>query len=133
MRNPAFNKVVDEILKLHEKKNKDYGTQRNPLNNLTACERLGLNSTTGIVVRLQDKWARIENFYLNGKLENESLRDAFIDNAIYSLLAVTILDAGASGLKPPKMKKKSTRSIIIESKKKLLRHKPECIEGLKNK
>lgn len=93
MVNPKFNKVVEEILALHDKKNADYGTKENPLNNLQECTRLGLDPTLGIVVRLQDKWSRIENFYRNGDLKNESLRDSFIDNAIYSLLAVTILDS----------------------------------------
>ena len=93
MRNPAFGKVVEEILALHDRKNADYGTQDNPLNNLQTCKKLGLEPTLGIVVRLQDKWSRIENFYRNGDLKNESLRDSFIDNAIYSLLAVTVLDA----------------------------------------
>ena len=41
---------------------------------------------------MQDKWERIENYFKNGSLLNESLRDSLIDNAVYSLLAVTILD-----------------------------------------
>ena len=46
----------------------------------------------GTIIRMQDKWGRIENFCKNGFLVNESLRDSLIDNAVYSLLAVTILD-----------------------------------------
>ena len=41
---------------------------------------------------MQDKWQRIENYFLNGNLVNESVRDAFIDNAVYSLMAVLIMD-----------------------------------------
>ena len=96
MRNPAFNKVIEEVLGLHDKKNTDYGRTDDPLANLTGCTRLGLDPVMGIIIRLQDKQSRIENFCRNGKLVNESLRDAFIDQAIYSLLAVTIIDREGS-------------------------------------
>jgi hypothetical protein len=92
MRNPDFNRVVEEILALHDKKNQDYGQDKDPLNNLKGCVRLGDHPTKGIVIRLQDKMSRIENFHLNGNLVNESIRDAHIDAAIYHLLAVVILD-----------------------------------------
>jgi len=92
MRNSKFNDLLEDIAKLHDKKNTDYASVEDPLKNLKGCTRLGLSPLTGTVIRMQDKWQRIENYFLNGNLVNESVRDAFIDNAVYSLMAVLILD-----------------------------------------
>ncbi len=92
MRNSKFNDLLEEILALHDQKNTDYASAADPLKNLKGCTRLGLPPITGTVIRMQDKWQRIENYFLNGNLVNESVRDAFIDNAVYSLMAVLILD-----------------------------------------
>jgi hypothetical protein len=35
---------------------------------------------------------RIENFFSNGHLKHEAVRDSFIDLAVYALLAVVIMD-----------------------------------------
>ena len=92
MRNQKFNELLVEIGKLHDKKNTDYASAQDPLKNLKGCTRLGLPPITGTVIRMQDKWQRIENYFLNGNLVNESVRDAFIDNAVYSLMAVLIME-----------------------------------------
>ena len=87
MRNPKFHELLKEIAELHDKKNTDYASEQDCLSNLRGCSRLGLPPVVGTVIRMQDKWGRIENFFQNGDLKNESLRDSFIDNAVYSLLA----------------------------------------------
>tara|TARA_R100000687_G_scaffold23543_1_gene19841 strand:+ start:225 stop:542 length:318 start_codon:yes stop_codon:yes gene_type:complete len=92
MRNPKFHKLLKEIGKLHDKKNTDYATDEDPLANLKDCERLGQDPIMGTVVRMQDKMRRIENFFKNGILRNESVRDSLIDLCVYSLLAVVIHD-----------------------------------------
>jgi|TARA_R110000796_G_scaffold82594_3_gene181057 hypothetical protein len=92
MINPKFHKLLEEIADLHDKKNTDYANATDCLSNLKGCSRLGLPPMIGTIIRMQDKWGRIENFCKNGFLVNESLRDSLIDNAVYSLLAVTILD-----------------------------------------
>jgi hypothetical protein len=92
MRNPEFHKLLKEIGELHDKKNKDYATAEDPLANLKDCERLGQDPIMGTVVRMQDKMRRIENFFRNGILRNESVRDSLIDLCVYSLLAVVIHD-----------------------------------------
>ena len=50
-------------------------------------------------MRLQDKMRRIENFFSNGHLRHEAVRDSFIDLAVYALLGVVILDE-KTGKKP---------------------------------
>jgi|TARA_Y100000310_G_scaffold12095_1_gene12557 hypothetical protein len=93
MRNPKFHALLEEIAVLHDKKNTDYANDQDCLSNLRGCSRLGLHPVIGTVIRMQDKWERIENFFRTGAgMKNESLRDSFIDNAVYSLLAVVLLD-----------------------------------------
>ena len=92
MRTPAFHKLLEEIAELHDSKNTDYATIQGPLANLKDCERLGQPAVLGTVVRVQDKMRRIENFFSNGHLRHEAVRDSFIDLAVYALLGVVILD-----------------------------------------
>ena len=96
MRNPAFGLLIDEIKALHESKNHDYTNDSDPLSNLRECEAMGVPAFTGVLVRLTDKWSRIKQL-ANGKTpKHESLRDSLIDNAVYSLLAVLLLDEMSS-------------------------------------
>lgn len=92
MRNPAFSELIEEIKKLHESKNHDYAQDDDPLSNLRKCERMGIPAFKGVLVRLTDKWSRIEQLAGGKTPKHESLRDSLIDNAVYSLLAVLLLD-----------------------------------------
>ena len=92
MRNPEFHKLLNEVKRMHDMKNEDYGQDEDPLSNLKGCVRMGDHPTKGIAIRLQDKMSRIESYFKKGSLKNESLRDSFLDMGIYALLAVTILD-----------------------------------------
>ena len=92
MRNPAFGLLLDEIKALHDSKNHDYADEADPLSNLRRSEAFGIPAWKGVLVRLSDKWSRLEQL-ANGKApKHESLRDSLIDNAVYSLLAVILLD-----------------------------------------
>jgi len=92
LRNPAFAKLVDEILALHDSKNSDYASDHDPLSNFRRSEAFGVPAWKGICIRMTDKWSRIEQL-ANGKVpKNESLRDSLIDNAVYSLLAIIALE-----------------------------------------
>lgn len=92
MRNPAFSELIEEIKKLHESKNHDYAQDDDPLSNLRKCERMGIPAFKGVLVRLTDKWSRIEQLAGGKTPKHESLRDSLIDSAVYSLLAVLLLD-----------------------------------------
>lgn len=95
MRNPAFNALVAEILELHEKKNADYASDDDPLSNFRRAQKLGVNPFTGILVRMSDKWGRLEELARGKSPQNESMRDTLIDLSVYSLLAVILLDEAA--------------------------------------
>lgn len=91
-RNPKFHALVAEIQSLHDAKSHDYAQDADPLSNLRMARSVGVEPWRGVLVRLTDKWSRIQQLSCGKVPKNESLRDSLIDNAVYSLLAVVLLD-----------------------------------------
>ncbi len=91
---PKFYEMLKQMADLHSRKNHDYAGDSDPLKNLKACTRLNLRPFMGVMVRLQDKWSRLEEFVKSGKLmvKGESVIDTLMDNAVYSLLAIIIYE-----------------------------------------
>jgi len=89
---PEFYRLLDQMAVLHSRKNHDYAGTSDPLKNLRAGERIGIDPFTGVMVRLQDKWSRLESFMTSDKLlvKDESVEDTLMDNAVYSLLAIIL-------------------------------------------
>ena len=75
---------------LHDAKNHDYATAENSYKNLEEVTRIGIEPWRGIVIRLFDKFMRVEQFCKSGELaiKSEGLEDTFKDIAIYSTLAM---------------------------------------------
>ena len=98
---PAFYKLLDDMAELHSRKNHDYAGTSDPLKNLRACVRLDLEPFMGVMVRLQDKWSRLEEFVKSNELmvKNESVIDTLMDNAVYSLLAIILYQEQLAGKK----------------------------------
>ena len=88
-----FYKLLEEIADLHERKNASYAQYKDPLSNLKFCERLGVSSSLGCVVRMGDKWSRLEQL-IQGKpdMVGESIKDTLKDMAIYSLLCIILIE-----------------------------------------
>ena len=91
---PRFYEILEQMKELHSRKNHDYAGTSDPLKNLRACERLELKPFMGVMVRLQDKWSRLEEFVKSGSLmvKNESVIDTLLDNAVYSVLAIILYE-----------------------------------------
>ena len=91
---PGFYKLLEKMAKMHNAKNHDYARDDDPLSNLRACKSLGIQPFVGVMVRLQDKWDRIISFITKGelKVKSESVKDTLMDNAVYSLLAIILLE-----------------------------------------
>ena len=85
-RNREFDDALDELKMLHDAKNHDYATAENPYKNLEGVSRIGIEPWRGIVIRLMDKFERVEQFCRSGELaiKSEGLEDTFKDIAIYS-------------------------------------------------
>jgi hypothetical protein len=93
MRNPAFHKLLDEIRTTHDAKSNDYAADDDPLSNLRRADRFGVPPHIGVMVRMSDKWGRLEQLASGKKAPKyESVRDTLVDLANYALLAVLLLD-----------------------------------------
>ena len=92
MRNREFDDALDELKMLHDAKSHDYATAENPYKNLEEVTRIGIEPWRGIVIRLFDKFMRVEQFCKSGELaiKSEGLEDTFKDIAIYSTLAMIL-------------------------------------------
>ena len=90
---PGFYELLDQMAELHSRKNHDYAGKGTPLRNFYKCKEMGVTPFTGVMVRLSDKWSRIESFMKQGILEvkGESVEDTLMDNAVYSLLGILLL------------------------------------------
>jgi hypothetical protein len=82
-----FHSILKELGALHDKKAADYGTDQDPLANVRASSEWGIAAWVGAMTRGQDKVTRLKTFATKGKLENESVIDAFNDLAVYATLA----------------------------------------------
>lgn len=89
---PRFYALLDELADLHSKKNHDYAMTDNPLSNFTRAASLGVEPWRGILVRMSDKWSRIEQLSQGKTPKNESLRDSLVDLAVYALLCILLTD-----------------------------------------
>jgi hypothetical protein len=101
---PRFHALLDELGRLHDKKQEDYGTDTDPFANVRASEEFGVPAWIGALIRLNDKVKRLKNFAARGVLANESAEDSFLDIAVYALIgyilyreaAGRVVDGGAS-------------------------------------
>ena len=95
-RNREFDDALDELKMLHDAKNHDYATAENPYKNLEGVARIGIEPWRGIVIRLMDKFERVEQYCKNGELaiKSEGMEDTFKDIAVYSTLAMILFRKG---------------------------------------
>lgn len=89
---PRFYQLLEEIAELHSRKNHDYSKMGEPLSNFTRARDLGVEPWRGVLIRMSDKWSRIEQLASGKKPKNESLRDSLIDLAVYALIDVLLLE-----------------------------------------
>lgn len=99
-RHPAsqrFHELLHEIGELHDRKQADYGTPEDPFANVRSSSDWGMPSWVGAMVRATDKIRRLQTYARFGKLLCESVRDAFLDLAVYALIALVLFDEEMEG------------------------------------
>ena len=87
-----YCQLIDEIGQLHDKKQADYGTDKDPFANIVASSEFGIKPWIGAMLRLNDKVSRIKSFILRGVLRNEPVSDSMVDIAVYALIAKVLYD-----------------------------------------
>jgi len=85
-----FHKILEELGKLHDKKQADYGRGDDPFANVRASTEWGVPAWVGAMIRLNDKVRRLQSLALNGKLANESAEDSLRDIAVYAIIALVL-------------------------------------------
>lgn len=89
---PRFYGLLEEIADLHSRKNHDYAKTTEPLSNFNRARDLGVEPWRGVLIRMSDKWSRIEQLSGGKVAKNESLRDSLIDLAVYALIDILLLE-----------------------------------------
>jgi len=98
-----FYELIWEACELHERKNRGYATTENPLSNFYECEKLGVPAWQGCLVRMSDKWSRIQNLALTetgthiddvmqAAKRMENITDTLFDLGIYSFIDIILLE-----------------------------------------
>lgn len=87
---PRFHALLKEIGELHSRKSHDYGSNKDSLANLRSSESYGVPAWVGAAIREHDKTLRVQSFLEKGCLLNESIEDAWLDKATYSLIALIL-------------------------------------------
>jgi len=117
---PRFYTLLEEIAELHSAKNHDYAKTNEPLSNFNKCAAFGVEPWRGVLVRMSDKWSRIEQLAGGKVAKNESLRDSLIDLSVYALLCVLLLEdaqhALASAKEPVRIQKPLADSVETSPK-----------------
>lgn len=89
---PLYYELVERIQEIHSKKNSDYAKDSDPLSNFRRAEAFGVPAWKGALIRLSDKYSRIEEL-ASGKaaqVSDESLDDTLMDLANYALLTIVL-------------------------------------------
>lgn len=90
-----FHDLLDEIARLHDSKQHDYGKPDDPFRNVRSAEEFGIAPWLGCTLRMNDKISRIKSFAINGGvLKHESVEDSLKDIAVYALIALVLFREG---------------------------------------
>lgn len=97
----TFKGILREMGEVHDRKQKDYGKDDDPLHNVRSSTEWGVPAWLGTMIRATDKVRRLQTYARTGKLANEGVEDAFLDLAVYSILALILFREEQNTL-PPK-------------------------------
>lgn len=99
---PRFYELLEEMAEMHSRKNHDYAETNDPLSNFReVANQTDLTPFQVIRMFLATKSARIKQLSKKENLvKGESIIDSLMDNAVYSLLGILILEEEKNGKKP---------------------------------
>ena len=88
-----FYEILMQMAELHARKNSNYAEDGNPLSNLKECEKFGVPAYIGTMVRMSDKWSRLQQL-TKGKTDavGENIKDTLLDMAVYSILEYILIE-----------------------------------------
>lgn len=87
---PRFHNLLQTIGRLHDRKQMDYGSKTDPFANVRASIEWGMRPWVGCLLRLGDKYRRLQRYAERGTLANEGAEDSMLDIAVYALIALVL-------------------------------------------
>lgn len=87
-----FHEILQELGALHDKKQKDYGTDADPFANVRGSHEWGIPPWMGALLRGTDKMKRLQKFARHGELANEVVEDSFRDLAVYAIIGLVLFE-----------------------------------------
>ena len=91
---PEYLALLDEMKSLHIRKNAGYAGVGNvdPWANFRMSEGFGVDTLRGVLVRLSDKYIRVQNLLRdpNNEQVGESIDDTLMDLSAYALIAICV-------------------------------------------
>ena len=90
-----YRALLKEALELHISKNKGYSANDpDAFANFRLAEGMGLTPVQGVLVRLGDKFARVQSLAKNPEndMVGESMRDTLMDLSAYVLIAICLIE-----------------------------------------
>ena len=112
-----FHDLLAEIGRLHDKKQKDYGSDIDPFANVRSAEEWGIPGWTYCMLRISEKCHRLQAMRRNGRLVNESASDSFRDLAVYALIAEVLYEEEHAPAKIAEYKDYVTLSEVFRADK----------------
>jgi len=91
---PKYLQLLDEMKELHIRKNAGYsGNSCDRWANFRMAENFGVSAFLGCLVRMSDKFIRIQNLVKNpnNEMVGESIKDTLLDLSSYALIAYCLL------------------------------------------
>ncbi len=87
---PRFYALLEELAAMHSAKSHDYAKGAEPLSNFHKSQAFGVEPWRGCLIRMSDKFSRLEQLSAGKVPQNESMRDSLIDLAAYALICVLL-------------------------------------------
>jgi hypothetical protein len=90
MPHPRFKAILDEMNRIHEAKDHDYAGEV-PFSNFKKSEKFGIPAWKAVLIRMSDKWSRLESLSnTTGLVKDESFDDTLIDLANYAVICLIL-------------------------------------------
>ena len=91
---PRYLALLDKMADLHRAKAAGYSGEKDTWANFREAEAWGITPLAGCLVRMGDKYRRVQNLIRNPANEQvgEALTDTLMDLAAYALIAICLIE-----------------------------------------
>lgn len=92
MSDNTYLKLLDEMREMHIAKSAGYGKADDPWANFRLSRHFGVSPFIGCLIRMGDKFTRVQNLSTNPSLDKvgERITDTLLDLASYALIAICL-------------------------------------------